>query len=93
MNSSMIGKIEKAHRYANEPHRVQFTTLEATISGDNDQYHVTLTPTGWECSCNTFRSQMLDTCSHVMAMQLMIGQMLEEDVRYSAQSDPVANPL
>lgn len=91
MNSSMIGKIEKAHRYANEPERVHFQTLETTISGDNDAYHVKLTPNGWECSCHTFQSQVLETCSHVMAMQLMLGKMLQDDVRYSAsaESDPL----
>lgn len=93
MNSSMIGKIEKAHRYANEPERVKFTALESTINGDNDDYHVKLTSSGWECSCHTFQSQMLETCSHVMAMQLILGKMLDEQVRYSAQSDPVADPL
>lgn len=93
MNSSMIGKIEKAHRYANEPERVKFNGLEATIHGDNDNYHVKLTPDGWECSCHTFQSQVLETCSHVMAMQLLVGKMLEDSVRYSAQTDAVADPL
>jgi hypothetical protein len=85
MNSSMIGKIEKAHRYANEPERVRFQALESTIAGDNDVYHVKLTPQGWECSCHTFQSHLLETCSHVMAMQLMLGRMLDDDVRYTAQ--------
>ena len=91
MNSSMIGKIEKAHRYANELDRVRFQSLESTISGDNDVYHVKLTPDGWECSCHTFQSHMLETCSHVMAMQLILGRMLDDDVRYSAQggSEPL----
>lgn len=93
MNSSMIGKIEKAHRYAHEPERVKFTTLEATISGDNDEYHVRLTSNGWDCSCHTFQSHVLETCSHVMAMQLLLGKMLDDTVRYSAQTDAVANPL
>jgi len=81
----MIGKIEKAHRYAQEQDRVKFTSLDATIHGDNDHYHVRLTPDGWECSCHTFQSHLLETCSHVMAMQLMLGKMLNEDARYSAQ--------
>ncbi len=85
MNSSMIGKIEKAHRYANEPERVRFQALESTITGDNDVYHVKLTPQGWECSCHTFQSHVLETCSHVMAMQLMLGRMLDDEVRYTAQ--------
>lgn len=87
MNSSMIGKIEKAHRYANEPDRTRFKALDATISGDNDEYHVTLSPSGWECSCHTFQSQHLETCSHVMAMQLMLGKMLQDNVRYSTQTE------
>jgi len=90
MNSSMIGKIEKAHRYANEPERVRFQALESTISGDNDEYHVKLTPQGWECSCHTFQSHLLETCSHVMAMQLMLGRMLSDDVRYTAQVEAEA---
>lgn len=91
MNSSMIGKIEKAHRYAHEPERVRITSLGATISGDNDEYHVELTPGGWSCSCHTFQSHILETCSHVMAMQLMLGKMLHDDVRYSTQdgTDPL----
>jgi hypothetical protein len=90
MNSSMIGKIEKAHRYANEPERVRFQALESTISGDNDVYHVKLTPQGWECSCHTFQSHLLETCSHVMALQLMLGRMLADDVRYTAQVEAEA---
>lgn len=93
MNSSMIGKIEKAHRYANEPERIRFNSLKATISGDNDEYHVTLGDDGWDCSCNTFQSQILETCSHVMAMQLLLGKMLDDSVRYSAQNEAVADPL
>lgn len=83
MNSSMIGKIEKAHRYASELNRVRINMFDATISGDNDQYHVRLTPDGWECSCHTFQSHALETCSHVMAMQLVLKPMLKEEDRYS----------
>lgn len=83
MNSSMIGKIEKAHRYANELDRVKINSFDATISGDNDRYHVRLTPDGWECSCHTFQSHVLETCSHVMAMQLVLRPMLTEEQRYT----------
>ena len=91
MNSSMIGKIEKAHRYAHERDRINVRMFDATISGDNDQYHVRLTPDGWECSCHTFQSRVLgeDTCSHIMAMQLIFGKMLSDDQRYSTVSDEV----
>ena len=36
MNSSMIGKIEKAHRYAREPERVRFNEFKATFHGGHD---------------------------------------------------------
>ncbi|HWV23236.1 MAG TPA: hypothetical protein VNZ58_03525 [Thermomicrobiales bacterium] len=89
MNSSMIGKIEKAHRYAQEADRVTFNTFDATIRGDNSDYNVRLTEDGWDCSCPTFRSRVLDTCSHVMAMQLMLGDMLRDEDRYSTP-EPMA---
>lgn len=89
MNSSMIGKIEKAHRYAQETDRVTFDTFDATIRGDNDDYHVTLSQEGWNCSCHTFQNTTLDTCSHIMAMQLMLGEMLKDNDRYTTP-EPVA---
>lgn len=87
MNSSMIGKIEKAHRYANEKDRVRFSSFEATIHGDNSEYQVTLSPDGWNCSCHTFQSHALETCGHVMALQLILGKMLDEETRYTAQTE------
>ena len=36
MDSAMIGKIEKAMRYANEPERIVFTQLVVTFKGDHD---------------------------------------------------------
>lgn len=83
MNSSMIGKIEKAHRYAQEQDRITFNSFEATVNGDNDRYDVRLTPNGWECSCHTFQSHILETCSHVMTMQLVLGRMLKDSDRYT----------
>lgn len=85
MNSSMIGKIEKAHRYAQEHDRVSFNSFEATIRGDNDSYQVNLTPNGWNCSCPTYRNRTLETCSHIMTMQLILGNMLKDKDRYHPQ--------
>lgn len=82
MNSSMIGKIEKAHRYAREPERVQLGKLESTFHGSHDDYVVSLHDGRWECSCHTFRSHGVGgTCSHIMAMQEMLGPMLDGDAR------------
>lgn len=85
MNSSMIGKIEKAHRYAREPERITFDTFTASFRGSHDDYTVALTPTGWECSCHTFETHMVGTCSHIMAMQHILGGMLSDSARYDAE--------
>jgi hypothetical protein len=82
MNSSMIGKIEKAHRYAREPERVRFQSFEATFRGGHDDYTVRLDDGVWTCTCHTFESHVIGTCSHVMAMQQMLGGMLSDEARY-----------
>lgn len=83
MNSSMIGKIEKAHRYAKEPERVRIHTIEATFHGGHDDHKVGLSDGRWHCSCHAFSSHALGTCAHVMAMQQMLAPMLSEEDRFS----------
>ncbi len=56
MNSAMIGKIEKAHRYAQEPERIQFQSFAATFQGGHDAYEVAFDDGQWTCSCHTFES-------------------------------------
>ncbi len=82
MNSGMIGKIEKAHRYAQEPNRVRFETFSATFRGSHDEYTVSLSDGTWNCTCHTFEAHVLDSCPHVMAIQQLIGPMLSEDARF-----------
>ncbi len=91
MNSSMIGKIEKAHRYAREPERIRFSALEATFRGGHDEYTVSLVEGQWRCSCNTFSSHAVGTCSHVMAMQQILSPMLSDGARYGAEEAAAAN--
>lgn len=85
MNSSMIGKIEKAHRYAREPERITFETFTATFQGSHDTYTVSLDEHGWNCSCHTFETHMLGTCSHIMAFQHILGRMLPDRARYDVE--------
>jgi hypothetical protein len=85
MNSSMIGKIEKAHRYAREPERITFETFSASFKGSHDTYTVSLTEAGWNCSCHTFEAHMVGTCSHIMAIQHILGGMLPDRARYDAE--------
>ena len=83
MNSSMIGKIEKAHRYAREPHRVHLAAMTAKFDGDNDAYTIELKDGEWHCSCHTFETHAVgDTCAHVMALQEMMKMMLSDDARF-----------
>lgn len=91
MNSSMIGKIEKAHRYAKEPERVRLSSIESTFHGSHDDYHVALVDGQWQCSCHTFSSHAVGTCAHVMAMQQLLSPMLSADDRYAG--DELASPV
>lgn len=91
MNSSMIGKIEKAHRYAQEPERISLESFTAAFHGSHDDYQVHLTESGWRCSCHTFEGHMVgSTCSHIMAMQQVLGRMLPDRARYDEEA---AEPL
>ena len=42
MHSSLIGKVEKANRYARELDRITVDRLALTFRGDNDTHHVSL---------------------------------------------------
>ena len=83
MHSSLIGKIEKARRYALEPHRVGFTELRATFRGENDEHVVSYADGKWKCSCEFFSGW--DVCCHTMAMERMLGQMLPHSTGQEVQ--------
>ena len=74
MQSSLISKVEKARRYAQEPQRVCFTEFKATFHGEHDLYTVTYEEGQWHCTCHFFEGW--DTCSHTMAMQRILGDHL-----------------
>ncbi len=71
MNSSMISKIAKAKRYAEEPERIQFTHFEAIFRGENDVHTTTYNNGEWHCTCRFFHDW--GDCSHTMAMQRVLG--------------------
>ena len=89
MNSGLIGKIEKAHRYAQEPERIRINSLTAMFNGDNDSYELSLENDTWKCNCHTFDT--FGDCQHVMALQLLLGEMLSEDSRSAARVYPTVN--
>lgn len=80
MNSSLYGKIEKAKRYQQEPGRIHFLNAKVEFRGNHDNYVVSLDGGHWSCSCHTF-STGIDTCSHIMALQRILHEMLDEEAR------------
>ena len=77
MQSSLIGKIEKAKRYAQEKDRVTFSELSVKFRGENDDYSISYRDGKWHCSCPFFASWGL--CSHTMALEKILGHMLPEE--------------
>ncbi len=77
MQSSLIGKIEKAKRYAQEKDRVTFSELSVKFRGENDNYDISYHNGEWRCSCNFFSNW--GTCSHTMAMEKILGNMLPQE--------------
>ncbi|GBD15248.1 hypothetical protein HRbin26_00134 [bacterium HR26] len=80
MNSALIGKIEKARRYAAEPHRAQLQSLHVRFRGEHDTYDVRFQDKRWTCTCHSFTALGLGTCSHIMALERILAPMIPEDV-------------
>jgi hypothetical protein len=71
----MIGKIEKARRYASEANkRVVFDQFRATVQGDNNSYTVAFDKGRWSCGCHYFSSH--GVCSHTMTMERVLNGMM-----------------
>lgn len=79
MQSSLIGKIEKAKRYAQEKERVKFSDLSVNFHGENDDYSISYHNGKWQCSCHFFAQRGL--CSHTMALEKILAEMLPADSR------------
>jgi hypothetical protein len=78
MDYGMIGKIEKAKRYAEERHRFQFKKFELTFSGDNNPHDVTFDNGVFQCDCEFFITHQ--RCGHTMALEILFKDMLPQPV-------------
>lgn len=78
MQSSLIGKIEKAKRYAQEPERVTFNDFSVQFRGDNNDYTTSFRNGKWYCSCHFF--SLWGLCSHTMAMERILSNMLPKKI-------------
>ena len=76
MQSSLISKIEKARRYAQERDRVHIQELTIDFRGDHNTYALSYSSGIWKCPCSFF--SMHGTCSHTMALERMLGDLLAQ---------------
>lgn len=77
MQSSLISKIEKAKRYAQEKDRVTFSEFKVSFRGEHNNYTISYKEGKWYCSCRFFSRQAV--CSHTMALQQILAEMLPKE--------------
>jgi hypothetical protein len=74
MDYGMIGKIEKAKRYAQERTRIHFESLTVTFDGENNPHTVQFKNGEWLCDCDFFKTR--GRCSHSMALEMILEGMV-----------------
>lgn len=79
MHSDLVGKIEKARLYAQEPERIAIDELRVRFNGGNNDHIIALANGHWSCDCNFFHRWQ--TCAHIMALQKILGVMLSAGAR------------
>jgi len=67
MDYGLIGKLEKAKRYAEEASRFQFKKFELTFHGDNNDHQVSFQDGKFDCDCEFFLTHK--RCAHTMALE------------------------
>lgn len=73
MDSGMIGKIQKAKRYAQERERFHIESLVISVDGTNNAHRVTLEDGKLHCTCDFFQTR--EFCSHTMALEEILKDM------------------
>ncbi len=79
MDSGLIGKIEKAKRYAEDRHHFRFNQFDLTFHGANNEHHVAYNNGVFECDCEFFITHK--RCSHSMALEILLKDMIVETVQ------------
>lgn len=78
MDYGMIGKIDKAKRYADERDRIRVDALTVTFDGANNPHTVRFQNGAWQCDCEFFQTR--SRCSHTMALELILEGMVLQTV-------------
>ncbi|MCC7360046.1 MAG: hypothetical protein IT317_11245 [Anaerolineales bacterium] len=76
MDHGMIGKIEKAKRYAQERERFHFDQFHLTFTGENNDHQVSFKDGIFKCDCEFFL--LRERCSHTMALEQLLDRMLPQ---------------
>ncbi len=76
MNSRLIGKVEKARRYAGERDRVSFDEFTVRFRGENDDHQVAFRNGKLSCNCDFYHGW--EMCSHTTALEKMLEGMLPQ---------------
>jgi hypothetical protein len=74
MDYGMIGKIEKAKRYAEDRKRFRFNKFEVTFHGDNNDHQVSFADGKFSCDCEFFITHQ--RCGHTMALEILLKEMI-----------------
>ncbi|MDX9850613.1 MAG: SWIM zinc finger family protein [Anaerolineaceae bacterium] len=74
MDYGMIGKIEKAKRYAQQKDRFSVKKLVVEVGGENNPHQVSYDDGQWTCDCEFFQSR--GRCSHTMALEMILDGMI-----------------
>lgn len=75
MDNGMIRKYEKAKMYAEQPERMQVESLKVKFDGRNNPHTIEFREGAWACDCDFFVGR--ERCSHTMAIELVLGEMLQ----------------
>jgi len=81
MNSGLIGKIEKAKRYAEERGRIHVSGLKVDFDGENARHSVSLEDDQWRCNCSFFSG--FGACAHTMALEHILQGMLPRSAMFA----------
>lgn len=74
MDYGMIGKLDKAKRYAEDRQRFRFNKFDVTFHGTNNEHNVSFESGAFKCDCEFFITHQ--RCSHSMALEILLKDMI-----------------
>lgn len=88
MDYGMIGQIAKAKLYAEERHRIRFTSFVVEFTGNNSPHTVRYSDKGWECDASFFQAH--GWSAHTIALERILDKMIVP-VDNGVRHDPVSS--